>query len=203
MPRNSPQASAPRTTHGRIPLVLAGLIPLAFALACGGGGPATIDEAQAMCARKEAEGCLFLAEAFEQPGQRAAHPEAYEVYVEVSCDSGMIGACYDYGFIRLTGEGGAKDPAAAARAFEKGCDGGDGRACLTLGEQTYRGDGIPKSAKQALERFRAACDHGISQGCIQAGRLLAEGEAGTVDIEAAKALYAKACELDPSGPFCR
>lgn len=183
-----------------------GAAAIAWALACGGGsgGPATMDEARVLCAQRDPAGCLYLAKALEpDPDARTKHPEAWETYNDASCEAGLASACYEIGFIRLTGQGGRKDAAEAARLLGTGCDAGVGRACGLLAEQTYRGDGIPKDPTAARALFAKACDQGVFDGCVGAGRLTAEGEGGPADLDAAKAFYAKSCVIRPDHPLCK
>lgn len=185
-----------------------GALAVGWGLACGGGsgpaGPTSIDEARTLCAEHDPAGCLYLAKALEQDADaRAKHPEAWETYSEVSCDAGLPSACYEIGFIRLTGQGGRKDAAEAAKHLTAGCDAGSGSSCGLLAEQTYRGDGIPKDDATARALYAKACDQGVFDGCVGAGRLTAEGEGGPADLDAAKAFYAKSCTIRPDHPLCK
>lgn len=192
--------------------LLAGTL-VAFLLACGGGGvgegglPTSVAEAHELCAQKDPRGCAFLAMEFEPDmvGGRKAHPEAFETYVTVSCDEGLGTACYELGFLKLSGEGGRVDKRAAAAALEKGCDAGEGRACFTGGTQLRRGDGVPKSSQKALEMFEKACD--LLQdfkSCAEVGQMWTTTEiAGGPNPETSKSYYDKACDVEPDHPFCK
>lgn len=189
-------------------------VPLSlFILACGrlaeDGpstiGPGSVEEAEELCAQEDASGCLYLAKLFADPPARKAHPEAFVTFNRVSCERGLGSACYDLGFIRLTGEGGRLDKREAGRLLNLGCDAGDGRACFTAGVQARRGDGVVKSSSKALGLFQKACDlEKTFEACAEVGQMWTTNEiAGAPDLEKSKTWYAKACANQPDHPFCK
>lgn len=196
----------------RLPLVSALLLGLA--LACGGAGPSeealyvpgSVDEAHDLCAQKDPAGCLYLAQIFEtDPSAKNTYEREFETYSEVSCGDGLASACYEIGFIRLTGQGGRPDKRKAARHLGRGCDLGDGRACFTGGVQIRRGDGVPKNGQQALALFEKACElQKDFKSCAEVGQMWTTNEiAGAPDMDTSKVWYEKACQAEPTHPFCK
>lgn len=186
-------------------------------LACGGVGsgpsdpdaglvmPESMEEAEELCVAGDRAGCLFLSDLFDRDMQaRKTHPQVFEKYVVAQCDKDVGMACYELGFIRLTGKAGKLDKKEAARVLQKGCDLGDGRACFTAGIQLRRGDGVGRNSLKALKMLESACEIVKDfSTCAEVGQMWTTQEPrGGPDMDKSKAYYDLACENQPTHPFC-
>lgn len=192
-------------------LTVAGL--LLGGLACGGllepaptgpYVPGSVDEAHTLCAEKDPAGCDYLGALFEDPAARKDHERTFETYVQITCDEGLASSCYELGVIRLTGQGGRADKRKAARRLEQACELGNGRACFTGGVQIRRGDGVPRNGQKALDLLERACELNADfKSCAEVGQLWTTTEvAGGPDKARSETWYTKACEVEPTHPFC-
>jgi hypothetical protein len=84
-----------------------------------------------------------------------------------SCEGGEMEACNKLGWRYLMGRGLPRDPAQAARLFERGCKAGLPKGCFNLGTQLLHGDGVPKDATRGASLIRQACNDGFEAACAK------------------------------------
>lgn len=77
-------------------------------------------------------------------------------------------ACNKLGWRYLMGRGLPRDPAQAARFFERGCKAGLPNECFNLETQLLHGDGVPKDATRGASLIRQACNDGFEAACAKA-----------------------------------
>lgn len=75
--------------------------------------------------------------------------------------------CTALAHMRRTGKGAPKDPAAAAKLYERGCQWGSARGCFGYGMMLRDGNGIPQDRAKADQMFKRACDQDVRDGCAQ------------------------------------
>ena len=63
------------------------------------------------------------------------------------------------------GSGVPRDPAQAAKLFERGCTGGDMDACVSLGGIYLNGLGVPKQEARARQLLERGCTGGVKRAC--------------------------------------
>jgi hypothetical protein len=84
---------------------------------------------------------------------------------------------------------------------DRNCRLGDGQSCDALGSSYDKGEGTPRDPVRAVAAWRLGCEANEAFGCLRAGEAVRDGRPGLPkDIEAAKALLLRGCELDEE-PF--
>lgn len=97
-----------------------------------------------------------------------------------------------FGQMLLNGEGGAADPARAARAFEQAALAGHGAACYYLALLFLNGTGVEQDFAIAARYLRRAHRAGVAEASCALGTLYREGFGVPRNRTRAKALYREA-----------
>ena len=84
---------------------------------------------------------------------------------EQACDGGDAKACFEVGYMCVTGWGGSSDYTQARVFYEKACTAGDARGCLNLGFLFGAGKGGPRDSERAQALYEQACQTGESSAC--------------------------------------
>lgn len=94
-----------------------------------------------------------------------------------------------------TGDGGTRDPAAAARYYRAAAAAGHAGAMAALGSLAERGEGMPQDPGEAARWYRQAADKGDSRGMISLAMLYEAGRGVAKDEVEAGRLYRRAAQL--------
>ena len=113
------------------------------------------------------------------------------------CKSGDAQACYDLGFLRMTGFMGIKiDINNAAEFFSLGCKAHGAKSCSALGHLHNSGKLGKKDEKSALEFYGKGCDLKDPLGCMGLGNIyLANLKKDASNLMLAQDAFKKACVL--------
>jgi TPR repeat protein len=125
------------------------------------------------------------------PGARIAYSKA--------CNVHQAEACNELGKMVRDAKGGPRDPKRATALFGIACEGGIMSACTDQGVMFYDGLGVTADPGRAVALFTPACqvDPPIALACSRLARAWAEGlGVESKDLEAAKTLHVKACDLN-------
>jgi hypothetical protein len=142
-----------------------------------------VDLLRLACSLGDAEGCFLL-------GVKLGNNKEGRAAYEAACDFGNPDACTNLGYMYDTGEGAAKDYAAAIRLYRHACrgslcTGSDSLGCINLGRVYNAGRGVPKDEREALRLFKDVCGRApkddedrehITRSCALAGTLLVFGD---------------------------
>lgn len=161
---------------------------LAFnAQACDGGGPggcaalalmytrgwgiapdekAAYDLYKRACDGGSATGCNGLGLAYVNgKGTKKDIARATELFTW-ACEAGSKDGCFDLGLMMSGGiEGGTRDDAVAAAAFDKGCQLGHAMACSELGFAFLEGRGVAKDQRRGVSFIERGCQGGDKKAC--------------------------------------
>jgi TPR repeat protein len=144
------------------------------------------------CAKGEADDCLELAARYlrGEGGVSKDEPKAAAMF-QKACDGGSSTGCEFYAKMLRDGRGVAKDEAKAMTLLGKACDGGAGGACTSVGLGAMKsGD-----TQTAVAKFIKACEAKDGLGCASLGAMYLHGNGVDKDLEKAKPLLKKACDL--------
>lgn len=155
-----------------------------------------LDEA---CAGGDQRSCSVLGVMYETGHGVARDPHRAADLFAHACSEGIQSACVNHGLLKERGDAGRRDPAGAMLLFEWACLGDLGDGCRHLGRARYQA-GDPGGAQRALER---GCAVGDAQCCQGLGVMYQHGHGVTLDLERARALLQRACELGEMGACAR
>lgn len=143
-----------------------------------------LQKAREGCDAVDANGCNFLANAYENgDGVKQDLAKAASLHSK-ACALGQPAGCMFLGMQHENGKGVPKDSAKAQAAYAKavplyldGCNEGHGQSCARLGNIYEAGNGGVKDSKKAMLFYRKGCDLGHEPSCSNAARMDA-GAAG-------------------------
>ena len=113
------------------------------------------------------------------------------------CKSGDAQACYDLGFLRMTGFMGIKiDINNAAEFFSLGCKAQGAKSCSALGHLHNSGKLGKKDEKSAIDFYDKGCNLKDPLGCMGLGSIyLANSKKDASNLVLAQEAFKKACAL--------
>jgi hypothetical protein len=156
--------------------------------------PKADQEPTAEAAQACPEGFVFAKGACHQSKPDLPHlcAPGDAVDCKAQCDKGSAASCNRLGSLIASGKAPAKDPGAAAAAFDKACQGGEANGCTNLGISLLWGGN--KDTGRAVKSLDLGCRMGSARACELAGEAWMNGTAGTKDVARAVKLYSKGCE---------
>lgn len=137
-----------------------------------------LQKAREGCDAGDANGCNFLANAYEGgDGVKRDLSKAATLHLK-ACELGQPAGCMLLGAQYENGKGVVKDAAKAQASFGKaaplylsGCEEGHGQSCLRLGDLYQSGIGGTKDFQKALLFYRKGCDLENEVACKNVTRL--------------------------------
>jgi TPR repeat protein len=113
-----------------------------------------------------------------------------------ACDGAVAKGCDDLAYMYRQGYGVTADYAQAMTLYARACDMGEASDCEVVGSwsETGTGDGKVDYAKAAVY-FAKGCDKNNSLSCSNLGELYRRGDGVEKNIDKAKTLFNKSCDL--------
>jgi hypothetical protein len=160
----------------------------------GGGGKSMAehaDEAEAKCAKGDAESCATIGGAYllGKGGKVKDEKKGVEL-VKKACDGGSAFGCEIYGRALDEGRGLAVDKEGAKTSFQKSCDLGGGGGCRALAMRLEVAD------PARIPLLDKACQKDDKLGCMGLGAAYLHGNQGAPkDLAKAQQFLQKSCDL--------
>jgi len=112
--------------------------------------------------------------------------------LDAACDKGENAACLRGGLL-YRDNAAVRNPATAARMFQRGCDAALAEACYDLALEYARGGAVSKDDARAAALFERACEGGIAPACTSLARAYQQGRGVPRNDVTSRAIYEKAC----------
>ncbi len=154
---------------------------------------------QRACTLKFADACASVAAIYAEGKLVPADLGKARHEYEQACEQKHANSCHAAASLHSEGRGGPRDPAIALQFFDQACTLGHATSCFNAGSLLFRERGAqPGANERATGYFRSACTAKQAGGCIRLGIATLGGHGVASDREAAKTLFATACELGDS-----